>query len=185
MRDPHDVLGVRRGASHAEIRRAYRSLARKLHPDAGGSTGDAARLAEVTEAWRALTNPKPGGTREARRPASEPEQPAPPGPVVPARFPWRGMLWLAAVGIVVVVIASILSGPATEAPPDQLLGPGSCVTLDAVGTATEVSCTGPHDAVVTLLVASDGRCPEGTQAHRDRQGLGLACVVPPDPASGQ
>ena len=33
MRDPYSVLGVTRGATDKEIKKAYRNLSRKYHPD--------------------------------------------------------------------------------------------------------------------------------------------------------
>lgn len=48
---PHEILGVRPGASPGEIRAAYRSFARRHHPDAGG---DPERFIAVHDAYRAL-----------------------------------------------------------------------------------------------------------------------------------
>lgn len=34
MNDPYNVLGIERGATEEEIKKAYRSLSRRYHPDA-------------------------------------------------------------------------------------------------------------------------------------------------------
>ncbi|MEM8878265.1 MAG: DnaJ C-terminal domain-containing protein [Pseudomonadota bacterium] len=47
-RDPYDVLGVKRDASAAEIKSAYRKLAKRYHPDT--NAGDAAAEAKFAEA---------------------------------------------------------------------------------------------------------------------------------------
>lgn len=52
MRDPYDVLGVSKGASAAEIKGAFRKLAKRLHPDANKHDARAAsRFAEVNTAY--------------------------------------------------------------------------------------------------------------------------------------
>ncbi|MFZ5731366.1 MAG: DnaJ C-terminal domain-containing protein [Pseudomonadota bacterium] len=51
MRDPYEVLGVQRSASAAEIKSAFRKLAKKHHPDANKNDAKAAaRFAEVNSA---------------------------------------------------------------------------------------------------------------------------------------
>lgn len=55
-RDYYDVLGVKRGASSDEIRRAYRKLARELHPDVNKAPDAAKRFGEVQEAYDVLSD---------------------------------------------------------------------------------------------------------------------------------
>jgi DnaJ-class molecular chaperone len=55
MRDPYDVLGVSRSASAAEIKSAFRKLAKKHHPDANKHDSRAAsRFAELNAAYEIL-----------------------------------------------------------------------------------------------------------------------------------
>jgi DnaJ-class molecular chaperone len=55
MRDPYQVLGVKRDASAAEIKSAYRKLAKKHHPDQNKSDPKAKeRFAEVNSAYEIL-----------------------------------------------------------------------------------------------------------------------------------
>jgi DnaJ-class molecular chaperone len=55
MRDPYEVLGVSKSASAADIKSAFRRLAKKLHPDANKHDKDAAsRFAELNAAYEIL-----------------------------------------------------------------------------------------------------------------------------------
>src|SRR5690242_1677767 len=51
------VLGLQQGASDAEIKRAYRRMARDLHPDVNPEPVAKERFQEVTRAYEALTDP--------------------------------------------------------------------------------------------------------------------------------
>jgi DnaJ-class molecular chaperone len=57
MRDPYDVLGVSRKATEAEIKKAFRSLAKKHHPDARGNDPKAVkRFQEISAAYELLSD---------------------------------------------------------------------------------------------------------------------------------
>ena len=52
MRDPYEVLGVPRSASEAEIKKAFRGLAKKHHPDThGNDAGSKKRFQEISGAY--------------------------------------------------------------------------------------------------------------------------------------
>src|SRR3954470_8760778 len=55
--DLYQRLGLKRGASEAEIKKAYRSLAKQLHPDRNKDNPNAAkRFSEVTAAYDLLSD---------------------------------------------------------------------------------------------------------------------------------
>lgn len=59
MKDPYSALGVAKTASAAEIKKAYRKLARKLHPDVNpGDKKSEERFKEMSGAFEVLGDPK-------------------------------------------------------------------------------------------------------------------------------
>jgi molecular chaperone DnaJ len=56
MKDYYEILGVPEYASEEEIKKAFRELAKKYHPDVPG--GDAEKFKEILEAYRVLSDPK-------------------------------------------------------------------------------------------------------------------------------
>ena len=65
MKDPYSVLGVSQSASDDEVKKAYRELARKYHPDnyQNNPLADLAeeKTTEINEAYDAITKQRSGG----------------------------------------------------------------------------------------------------------------------------
>src|SRR5579862_5832797 len=58
FKDYYEVMGVARDATEAQIKQAYRKLARKYHPDVSKEKDAEARFKEVGEAYEVLKNPE-------------------------------------------------------------------------------------------------------------------------------
>lgn len=60
MRDPYETLGLQRGASEEDVKKAYRKLSRKYHPDANVNNPDKdkaeEKFKEVQQAYKAIMN---------------------------------------------------------------------------------------------------------------------------------
>jgi curved DNA-binding protein len=58
FKDYYQIMGVQRDATQEEIKRAYRKLARKYHPDVSKESDAEARFKEVGEAYEVLKDPE-------------------------------------------------------------------------------------------------------------------------------
>lgn len=195
--DHYERLGVAPTATRDDIRSAYRSLARLHHPDAKGDAS-AVRMAQINEAWRVLSDPgrravydmqrdasRVGSQSNSARGSASPSSPSrtvrrpdspPPPAVTPARFPWRFMLIIASLGIAFILVNAALTKPGQPQRSNNLIDAGSCVNFADNNDAVEVACDGSNQGVVVSFRASDSACSQGTEEHRDRQGMGEVCV---------
>lgn len=186
-------LGVRPDATAEDLRRAYRSLARRLHPDVNEEMGSDERMRRVNHAWAVLGDPT---TRAAYdRNLRQPEPPRPlhgapnHGPLL-APDPAPTLRWLRPSMIVVVILtiifiatayvgphqgnappvttgATIRGTPSTE-PLSGLVASnlvGKCL-LGLSGYDAIVPCFEHNDGLVVGQTAHSADCPVGTVVHQ-------------------
>ncbi len=58
MKDPYETLGVSKNSSADEVKRSYRRLAAKWHPDVNKDANATEKFKEIQEAWEVLSDPQ-------------------------------------------------------------------------------------------------------------------------------
>jgi len=88
-RDPYQELGIGRDATAADIARAWRRLARAVHPDSRpGDPAAAAQFRALTDAYGLLSDPARRAAWDHQHPRPT-RRPQPPGPAAPDLWPLR------------------------------------------------------------------------------------------------
>ncbi len=167
--DPYQVLEVPRDADGAAVRRAYHRLARRRHPDVGGTTAAMRELnaayASVTAARRLGADPRtPADQRPDHQPAGARRAPAAGArrPVVVSHAWLRRWLtgtrsgqWVVTMALALIVHAVALwSAPAWAEPRIlELLALLSVVGLQAQATPAGRTFAPPRDLCAAALAA--------------------------------
>lgn len=203
MTDYYGELGVSQDASAAELRRAYREHARRLHPDLHPDRhpepdpgSDAMR--RLNEAWRVLGDPQSRRRYDQSLAAGDvppwaedvppwdgDDLTAVPDLPVPGHRVLRSW-WLVAIAILaaIFVITAYAAGPAPVNPsPTTGRPPAEQCLARFPGYEAFVSCTQPNIGRVvaeypeTVSGAPSASCPAGTTTHPVLGRADVACLA--------
>lgn len=162
--DLYRLLEVDPAATTAQIARAYRRLARRWHPDVAASPGAAEHFAQITVAYRVLSDP----ASRARYDATRPTKPTPPSRPTRAtggtwRPPWTGRstrpdpaaFWLGGPSF---AHASTLNPEPTGQHTDSGIDAEVEISLEEAyrGTRRTLTVTGPHGTVTMPVTIPPG-----------------------------
>jgi molecular chaperone DnaJ len=175
MRTYYTILGIDEHAPTEEIKRAYRRLARKYHPDVAGGSGTAA-FRQVCEAYETLSDECRRRRYDARlQAARRPPEPAPafrpapgaaaargPGPFEPRWFLDEVGIDFPSIAETIERIRRTFEGPEDERAP---------LRAEILVTPREAS----EGVEVPLDVPVSGTCPDCGGRGEDWAGLCLAC----------
>src|SRR5690606_35471175 len=170
----YDVLGLDRGASDAEVRRAYRRLARRYHPGLNPGDDEAARrYAEVAAAFETLRDP---ARRRAYDDTGE-TRPAEPGPGAAfAGFDFSVKVHGASATTFGDLFADVFRAAAGAGPERQRVA-GEDVYVELALSLADVVYGATRHATVTRRVVcgaclGSGRIERPATSCRDCQGQG-------------
>jgi DnaJ-class molecular chaperone len=170
--DPYAVLGVPATATPEEIGRAYRRLARSLHPDTAGDQASAARFAEASAAYALLSDPTRRREHDRRSGAGLPRRRGRGAVQVPVRRPPRAVTALVSWPQAVLGTQVSVGGP--DGPLVVAVPAG---TLD--GTVLAVPTRSGELAVTVRIHVPRSLTPEQRAAVE-----ALAALLPAPPAAG-
>jgi curved DNA-binding protein len=121
-RDYYEVLGVMRGAGADEVKRAYRKLARKFHPDVSKEKNAESKFKEVQEAYEVLRDPEKRAAYDQLGRDYRPGQQFRPPPDWSQRFGHSGSQRFSDLNGFSDFFSSLFGGAAGEPPPDADAG---------------------------------------------------------------
>lgn len=199
-RDGHnlyDVLGIPPTADADEVRRAYRSLARLLHPDVNGAPDAAARFAQLSHAYAILGDPAQRKRYDAGRHHAPMAQVRTPGARGASTTTW-GVLR----GADVEVGVSLTLREAALGTEKRVVVPrrevcALCVGTGAAKDGASMRCPACHGTGGTRNaggecarcqgsgVIGDPPCPNCNGVGRRRGSTELAVAIPPGVEAGQ